>query len=39
MKPENRQSVGQQMPRGETQLDAIDLTNIKNWINNGAPNN
>ena len=39
MKLEGRQTVGQQMPRGGTPLDATDLTNIKNWINNGAPNN
>ena len=36
---EGRQSVGLQMPRGGTPLDNIDLTNIRNWINNGAPNN
>ena len=30
---------GVQMPRTSTALDNIDLTNIKNWINTGAPNN
>lgn len=39
MKLEGRQAVGLQMPRGGTPLDAIDLANIRNWINNGAPNN
>jgi len=39
IKLEGRQSVGQRMPRGAAPLDAIDLTNIRNWINNGAPNN
>ena len=36
---ENRQNVGTRMPRGLAALDNIDLTNIKNWINTGAPNN
>jgi hypothetical protein len=26
-----------QMPQGRPPLDDIDLTNIMNWINNGAP--
>lgn len=39
IKLEGRQTVGQQMPLGATPLDNTDLTNIKNWINNGAPNN
>ena len=39
IKLEGRQSVGGQMPRGGAPLDNIDLTNIRNWINNGAPNN
>lgn len=39
IKVEGRQSVGQRMPRGQSPLDAIDLTNIRNWISNGAPNN
>lgn len=36
---EGRQSVGQRMPIGSRELDAIDQTNLRNWINNGAPNN
>ncbi len=36
---ENRQRVGLQMPGAGAPLDSIDLTNLKNWINNGAPNN
>ena len=32
-------TVGGRMPLNGTALDNIDLTNIKNWINNGAPNN
>jgi len=39
VKLEGRQSVGQQMPLGGSALDNIDLTNIKNWINEGAKNN
>jgi hypothetical protein len=39
IKVEGRQLVGQRMPRGQTALNNIDLTNIRNWINNGAPNN
>ena len=39
IKLEGRQTVGAQMPLGRTQLDNVDLTNIKNWINNGAMNN
>ncbi len=39
IKLEGRQSVGAQMPFGGSALDNIDLTNIRNWINNGAPNN
>lgn len=40
-KLENRQGAGNgvQMPRNAPALDNIDLTNIKNWINTGAPNN
>ncbi len=30
---------GQRMPLGSSALDNTDLTNIKNWINTGAPNN
>ena len=36
---ENRQGVGVPMPPGGTPLDSIDLTNFRNWINIGAPNN
>jgi hypothetical protein len=39
IKLEGRQTSGQRMPIGGAALDNIDLTNIKNWINNGAPNN
>lgn len=39
IKLEGRQTVGEQMPQGGPALDTIDLNNIKNWINNGAPNN
>jgi hypothetical protein len=39
IKVEGRQLVGQRMPRGQSALDNIDLTNIRNWIGNGAPNN
>lgn len=39
IKIEGRQTVGLQMPRGQSPLDNIDLTNIRNWISNGAPNN
>lgn len=39
IKVEGRQTVGQRMPRGASPLDNIDLTNLRNWISNGAPNN
>jgi hypothetical protein len=39
IKVEGRQTVGQQMPIGGSALDNIDLTNLKNWINQGAKNN
>jgi hypothetical protein len=39
IKLEGRQQVGTRMPQNAAPLDNIDLTNIKNWINNGAPNN
>ena len=39
VKVEGRQSVGQRMPIGGSPLDNIDLTNLKNWINQGAKNN
>ena len=35
---EDRQSVAALMPIG-LPLDSIDLTNLRNWINNGAPEN
>ncbi len=40
-KLEGRQGSGNgsRMPLGGSPLDNIDLTNIKNWINTGAPNN
>lgn len=31
--------AGARMPSTGTPLDNIDLTNLKNWINTGAPNN
>jgi hypothetical protein len=39
IKLEGRQTVGARMPRGGSPLDNIDITNVKNWINTGAPNN
>lgn len=39
IKVEGRQAVGAQMPFGGTPLDDIDVTNLRNWIDNGAPNN
>jgi hypothetical protein len=38
-KLEGRQSVGARMPLGGSSLDNIDLSNVKNWINQGAKNN
>jgi len=38
-KLEGTASAGAQMPLGGTALDNIDLTNIKNWITQGAKNN
>ena len=38
IKLENRQRIGGPMPR-DFRLDSIDLTNLRNWINNGALNN
>ena len=32
-------TAGARMPIGGAALDNVDLTNIKNWINNGALNN
>ena len=37
IKVEGRQRIGSQMPG--TSFDNIDLTNLRNWIDNGAPNN
>ena len=41
IKLEGRQgpNQGSQMPLNQPALDDIDLTNIRNWIDNGAPNN
>jgi hypothetical protein len=38
IKLEGRQQVGTQMPQGRGTLDNIDLTNIRNWIDQGAAN-
>jgi len=32
-------TAGTQMPQGGAALDATDLANIQNWINNSAPDN
>jgi len=39
VKVEGRQTVGTRMPQTGSNLDNIDLTNLKNWINQGAKNN
>jgi hypothetical protein len=39
IKVEGRQSVGARMPQTGSPLDAIDLTNLRNWIDQGAQNN
>lgn len=39
IKVEGRQTVGARMPLGGAPLDNIDLTNLKNWIDQGAKNN
>ncbi|MDZ7781127.1 MAG: hypothetical protein U5R14_14500 [Gemmatimonadota bacterium] len=39
IKLEGRQSVGDQMPLDQSPIDDIDLGNIRNWIDNGAPDN
>jgi hypothetical protein len=39
VKLEGRQTIGSRMPLNASALDNIDLTNIKNWINQGAKNN
>jgi hypothetical protein len=36
---EGRQVVGSRMPLGGTPLDNVDLTNLRNWIQQGAPDN
>lgn len=38
IKIEGRNTVGSPMPPGG-ELDLIDLTNLRTWISNGAPNN
>jgi hypothetical protein len=38
-KLEGTAAAGARMPPGGSALDNIDLTNIKNWINQGANNN
>jgi hypothetical protein len=39
IKVEGRQTVGDRMPPSGSALDNIDLTNLKNWITQGAKNN
>ncbi len=39
VKVEGRATTGARMPLGGSALDNIDLTNLKNWINQGAKNN
>ena len=39
IKLEGRQNVGDQMPQSMAPLDSIDLTNVRNWIDQGAGNN
>lgn len=39
IKVEGRQTFGERMPLGGAPLDNIDLSNLKNWINQGAKNN
>jgi hypothetical protein len=38
-KLEGRQSVGARMPLNGAALDNTDLSNIRNWISQGAKNN
>lgn len=38
-KLEGRQSVGARMPLNGSPLDNVDLSNIRNWITQGAKNN
>lgn len=39
VKVEGRQTIGQRMPIDRPALDTIDRTNLRNWIDTGAPNN
>ena len=39
MKIEGRQTIGLKMPITGPMLDSIDIQNIRNWIDTGAPNN
>jgi len=39
IKVEGRQTVGGQMPLGGPPLDSVDLMNLRNWIDQGAPDN
>ena len=39
IKLEGGQSRGSRMPKGQPALSANTIQTIKNWINNGAPNN
>jgi len=39
VKVEGRQTFGDRMPQGLPALDNIDLTNLRNWIDQGAKNN
>lgn len=39
IKLEGRQTVGGRMPLNGVPLDGIDMSNLTNWITNGAPNN
>ena len=39
IKVTGQQTVGAQMPLNGAALDTIDINNLTNWINNGAPNN
>ena len=39
VKLESRQTVGASMPLGGQPLDQTDITNIRNWITQGANNN
>lgn len=39
IKVEGRHTVGSRMPLGGVPLDDIDITNLRNWISQGAQNN